>query len=160
EGGDGSDGGDDASSKADSDGKKSDADGDSGGGGDGDADGSGNDDGSDEDDEEKNESGTESGSPKYFKEAALDTSSTYSACNYLSFCRWKGVNQMPQPHVGFTSMTQLPDAISGGLAQLAFAIAGLGMFLIGVVLIFVISIDLLSKGVYTADYLFSSITGN
>src|SRR5699024_3120968 len=41
-----------------------------------------------------------------------------------------------------------------------FAIAGLGMFLIGVVLIFVISIDLLSKGVYTADYLFSSITGN
>lgn len=114
---------------------------------------------------EKSESDEEDGSKYYgspadYRDRAVAMSSAYQACDYLTFCRWKSVNQMPSASVGFTSMHQLPSVISSGLASLAFSVASLGMFILGIVLIFVISVDLLSGGIFTADYLFASITSS
>lgn len=95
------------------------------------------------------------GSPKEYVDDVKGMDNLSDACHYLTFCRWKSANAMPLPDAGFTKMTQMPGAIAGGLAQFVLAIAALGMFVVGMALTFAMSIDLLSKAVYTADYLFS-----
>lgn len=95
------------------------------------------------------------GSPRAHADSAQSIESATEACHYLAYCRWHEANSMPLPDVGFTKMTQMPSVIMGGLAQFIFAIASLGMFIIGMALTFAISVDMLSRAVYTADYLFN-----
>lgn len=97
-------------------------------------------------------------SPADYAESASEESALLGACEYLTYCRWWHVNAMPIPNVGLTSMSQLPSAIAGGLAQFMFAIAALGMFLVGMALTFVMSIDLLSRALYSADYLYAIVS--
>lgn len=110
----------------------------------------------------RNESGAESAllgptssrSPADFRNYSEHIGSMQTANKYMVFYRWFGVSDIPSPDTGFTSMAQIPQSVLGFFGKMIFSAASMVALAMGFGLTLAMSVDLLSKVLYFADYMF------
>lgn len=93
-------------------------------------------------------------SPLYYAWETTQIKDATTACRYLTFCRWTPVTKVP---AAVLNSSNVGDAIAGGLAGLINSAAAGVASLIGMVLIWITSLDFVGSGVYFLDYLFAKV---